>query len=240
MAYSVTLPGLRDQAENLPREVAPRDEYERLLALAWRNLLESPAGQVEANLQAFLEHQPCLLPGFRSMDIESGHGPYPAAVIREPKLPGLTTRRPDFCWIATDSERINPVLIEIETPDKQWFVHDGRRRGEQHRTPFRDSTVLAPAATWLPPPGPVNTSASGSAPGGSCPRIASTTRGASGISRMPGQLTEAWAGTEQGQYVVPRTVGTGPAADWPSSGVKARRFAWPKTSSGSTRRLTTE
>jgi hypothetical protein len=37
-----------------------------------------------------------------------------------------------FCWIATDSERINPVLIEIETPDKQWFVHDGRRRGEQH------------------------------------------------------------------------------------------------------------
>jgi hypothetical protein len=128
----VTLPGLRDQAEKLPPEVAPRDEYERLLALAWRNLLESPAGQVEANLQAFLEHHPCLLPGFRSMDIESGHGPYPAAVIREPKLPGLTTRRPDFCWIATDSERINPVLIEIETPDKQWFVHDGRRRGEQH------------------------------------------------------------------------------------------------------------
>jgi Domain of unknown function (DUF4263) len=132
VVYPVTLPGLREYAERLPPEVAPRDEYERLLGLAWRSLLESPAGQVEANLQVFLEHHPCLRPGFRSMDIESGHGPYPAAVIRQPKLPGLTTRRPDFCWIATDSERINPVLIEIETPDKQWFVHDGRRRGEQH------------------------------------------------------------------------------------------------------------
>jgi hypothetical protein len=44
----------------------------------------------------------------------------------------FTTRKPDFCWIATDSECINPVLIEIETPYKRWFVHDRKRRGEQH------------------------------------------------------------------------------------------------------------
>jgi hypothetical protein len=132
MVYPVTLPGLRDAAEGLPPEAATWAEYERRLTLAWRTLLESPAGRVEANLQAFLEHHPCLLPGARSMDIASGHRPYPAAVIRQPKLPELTTRRPDFCWIATDSERINAVLIEIETPDKQWFRHDKRRRGEQH------------------------------------------------------------------------------------------------------------
>src|SRR4030095_6958743 len=56
------------------------------------------------------------------------------------------------------------------------------------RTPCRDSTVLVPAATWLPPPGPANTSTSGSVPGGSWLRIASTTWGASGISRMPASL----------------------------------------------------
>jgi hypothetical protein len=59
------------------------------------------------------------------------------------------------------------------------------------RKPCRDSTVLAPAATWLPPPGPVNTSASGSPPGGSCRRIASTTRGQAGSH---GCRRRSWGG----------------------------------------------
>jgi hypothetical protein len=152
VAYPIALPGLRDHAERLPPEAAPRDEYERLLTLAWRNLLESPAGRIEANLQRFLEHHPCLVPGFRSMDIPSGHGPYPGAVIRQPKLPGLTTRRPDFCWIATDSERINPVLIEIETPDKRWFIQDGSRRGEQHGDLVHARGQLDRWKTWFAKP----------------------------------------------------------------------------------------
>jgi hypothetical protein len=133
MAYPVALDGLRDYAEGLRPEVAPWEEYERCLWLAWRSLLGSPAGQIEANLQAFLEQHPCLLPGCRSMSGHSGHHPYPAAVIRQPKLPGLTTRRPDFCWIATDSECLYAILIEIETPGRQWFQHGkGPRRGDQH------------------------------------------------------------------------------------------------------------
>lgn len=152
MAYPVTLPGLRDHAEGLPPEVAPRDEYERHVTLAWRELLESPAGRIEANLQAFLERHPCLLPGCRSMDIPSGHGPYPGAVIRQPKLPGLTTRRPDFCWIATDSECINPVLIEIETPDKKWFRHDKDRRGDEHGDLVHARGQLARWKAWFAKP----------------------------------------------------------------------------------------
>jgi Domain of unknown function (DUF4263) len=133
MAYPVALDGLRDYAEGLRPEVAPWEEYERCLWLAWRSLLGSPAGQIEANLQAFLEQHPCLLPGCRSMSGHSGHHPYPAAVIRQPRLPGLTTRRPDFCWIATDSECLYAILIEIETPGRQWFQHGkGPRRGDQH------------------------------------------------------------------------------------------------------------
>jgi hypothetical protein len=49
----------------------------------------------------------------------------------------------------------------------------------RRRTPWRDSTVLVPAATWLPPPGP--------ALGGSWLRMARPL-GASGISRMPASL----------------------------------------------------
>ena len=89
MDYPVTLPGLRDRAEGLPPEVTAWEAYEQQLTLTGRTLLESPAARVEGNLQAFLERHPCLVPGFRSMGTPSGNAPYPAAVIRQPKLAGL-------------------------------------------------------------------------------------------------------------------------------------------------------
>jgi hypothetical protein len=48
----------------------------------------------------------------------------------------------------------------------------------------RDSTVRVPLLTAAPPPGPVNTRASGSLVAGSWRRIASTTSGARGTGRM--------------------------------------------------------
>jgi hypothetical protein len=125
MTDSAALPDLLDVAEELPPELVPWEAYEQQVASAWRKLLASPEAAIEANLHHFLERHPCMLPGFRSMTGHSGHYPYPGAVITEPKLPGLSTRRPDFCWIATDSVTITPVLIEIEAPQKRWFVQDG-------------------------------------------------------------------------------------------------------------------
>ena len=43
------------------------------------------------------------------------------AVISKPKLPGLSDREPDFMWVACDSGSVYPILIELETPHKQWF-----------------------------------------------------------------------------------------------------------------------
>jgi hypothetical protein len=105
--------------------VAPLEDYERRLAAAWKNLWTGEAGRQELNLQHFLEAHPCLIPGFRSFNTDSGHAPFPAAVITQPKLPELSTKQPGFCWIATDSVWLYAVMVEIETPDKRWFIRDG-------------------------------------------------------------------------------------------------------------------
>jgi hypothetical protein len=60
------------------------------------------------------------------MDLESGHFSFPGALIAQPKLQGLTVRIPDFMWIATTSDTILPVLIEIECPSKGWFTNKGQ------------------------------------------------------------------------------------------------------------------
>jgi len=91
-------------------------------------LVEAQLG--EAQYQEFLETNPCFVPGGRSVDGPSGHGPWPHALIRQPKLPGLATRQPDFMWIATDSESTYPVLVELERPDKKWFTLDGRTHSD--------------------------------------------------------------------------------------------------------------
>jgi len=152
MTDSAALPDLLELAEQLPPELVPWEEYEQQVTSAWRRLVAGPEAAIERNLHRFLEHHPCMLPGFRSMTGQSGHYPYPAAVITEPKLPGLSTRRPDFCWIATDSVTINAVLIEIETPYKRWFVRDGRRRGEQHSDLIEARGQLERWKAWFSKP----------------------------------------------------------------------------------------
>lgn len=96
-----------------------QEVYDDLLMAQWHALLDSPASRDERLIHHFLERHPSLLPGSNSVDVDSGHAAFPLAVITKPKLPGLSDREPDFMWIATDSESVYPILIEIETPHKQ-------------------------------------------------------------------------------------------------------------------------
>jgi hypothetical protein len=101
-------------------------EYSHLVMDQWQALLNSEAGLIEKNIQDFLERHPCMVPGAHSMSISSGHAAYPTALIRQPKLPGFSHHIPDFMWLATDSLTNYAVMIEIESPKKQWFTSSGR------------------------------------------------------------------------------------------------------------------
>ncbi len=67
-------------------------------------------------------------------------------MIAKPKLPGLSDREPDFMWLATDSESLYPVLIEIETPHKDWFYGD---RAEIHSDLTHAQGQLAEWRAWF-------------------------------------------------------------------------------------------
>jgi hypothetical protein len=115
------LPGyLAENEQTSPGRPDP-DTYNRFLMKRWQALVDSEDSRNERLLQEFLERHPSLLPGSHSVDGDSGHSPFPIAVIAKPKLPGLSDREPDFMWLATDSSSLYPVLIEIETPHKAWF-----------------------------------------------------------------------------------------------------------------------
>lgn len=100
------------------------DDYGDLLTERWQALLaEHPA---EEQVQQFLEQHPSMIPGaFGVVGHASGHTPFPGAIITQPELYGYHSRRPDFMWISKNSSFLNPVLIEIEAPDKKLFRKDG-------------------------------------------------------------------------------------------------------------------
>ena len=115
--------------ENAPPAVS-WDEYSRNVECDWKALLESPEGQVESNIQRFLESHPCMVPGGQSMSGPSGHSAFPAALITQPRLAGFGERVPDFLWIATDSLHVYAVLIEIEAPTKKYFTGKGTQSAD--------------------------------------------------------------------------------------------------------------
>jgi hypothetical protein len=140
------LPGYLAASE-LTAPGRPSEEvYNELLMAQWRALLDSPASQDERLLQAFLERHPSLLPGSNTVDGDSGHTAFPLAVISQPKLPGLSDRYPDFMWIANDSDSLYPILIEIETPYKQWFYGN---RAEIHSDLTHAQGQLAEWRAWF-------------------------------------------------------------------------------------------
>lgn len=108
---------------NSPRPMTS-DDYADHVRTSWGALLA--ADPAEHELQDFLEQHPAMIPGaFGAVGGPSGHAPFPDAVISQPELYGYHRRRPDFMWISKNSIALNPVLIEIEAPDKKMFRKDG-------------------------------------------------------------------------------------------------------------------
>ena len=140
------LPGYLAENERTSPGRPDPDTYERFLVERWQTLLASEDSRDESLLQGFLERHPSLLPGSHSMDGDSGHSPFPVAVIAKPKLPGLSDREPDFMWLASDSSSLYPVLIEIETPSKAWFYGD---RAEIHSEFTHAYGQLAEWRAWF-------------------------------------------------------------------------------------------
>ncbi|MFC0531377.1 Shedu anti-phage system protein SduA domain-containing protein [Phytohabitans kaempferiae] len=140
------LPGYLAENEGTAHGRPSEEAYNSLLAERWQQLLDSPESKDEGLLQAFLERHPSLLPGSHTVDGDSGHPPYPMAVVSQPTLPGLSARRPDFLWIACHSSEVFPILIEIETPHKQWFYGD---RAEIHSDLTHAQGQLAEWRAWF-------------------------------------------------------------------------------------------
>jgi hypothetical protein len=122
------------------------DAYNQSLTQRWQALIDSEESRDEGLLQAFLERHPSLLPGSHTVDGDSGHTPFPMAVVAKPKLPGLSDREPDFMWLATDSASLYPILIEIETPHKAWFYGE---RAEIHSDFTHAHGQLAEWRAWF-------------------------------------------------------------------------------------------
>lgn len=122
------------------------DEYKARVSRAWEELLQ--ADPAEHEVQAFLEAHPSMVPGAHvglGRLGQSGHAPFPAALITQPPLRGLTTRTPDFLWIAKDSVYLNPIFVEIEKPGKPWVTGTG----QQHHLLTQALHQLDEWADWL-------------------------------------------------------------------------------------------
>jgi len=104
-------------------EALPFDQYAARLRDEFMPLLSRDPS--ESEVQEFLEHHPCLIPGAWTPGIKSGHYPLYRAVVSQPRLPSLKSRQPDFMWIAMHSGSWYPTLIEIERPSKQIFTKSG-------------------------------------------------------------------------------------------------------------------
>jgi len=105
------------------------DEYETKTLTAWDELLSGPEAGDEGVIHRFLEQNPSFIPGAFSFPA-SGHSPVFGGVFSKPPLTGIGTLVPDFMWIATATDLIYPVLIEIETPEKKWFTKKGQPTAE--------------------------------------------------------------------------------------------------------------
>jgi len=92
-----------------------------------------------------LERNPMLLPGARTPSVKSGHYPLHCAAISQPRLPGLSSKIPDFMWIATHSLTWYPTLIEIKSPTKRIFTKDGIPSAEFNQA----RNQLAQWRTWF-------------------------------------------------------------------------------------------
>jgi antiviral defense system Shedu protein SduA len=111
------------EVEVPPAAAMSWEDYERLILAQWSGMLASSPGPSELTMHSFFEQHPSMVPGaFNIIGGSSGHYPRLSALISRPPLPSYDRRIPDFMWLSTNSEIEEPVLIEIEAPDKRWFT----------------------------------------------------------------------------------------------------------------------
>jgi hypothetical protein len=101
------------------------DEYERTSVAEYLALIAGPDREDEALIHSFLERNPAFVPGAFSYP-SSGHAPIHYGVFSKPRLTGEPEHIPDFLWLATATDQIYPMFIEIETPAKRWFTVSGQ------------------------------------------------------------------------------------------------------------------
>src|ERR1700739_162339 len=101
------------------------DEYERASVAEYLALITGPDREHEALIHRFLERNPAFVPGAFSYP-GSGHAPIHYGVFSKPRLTGEPEHIPDFLWLATATDQIYPMFIEIETPAKRWFTVSGQ------------------------------------------------------------------------------------------------------------------
>lgn len=105
------------------------EEYERTALESWNDLISGQHASDERLIHEFLEKNPSFVPGAFSFPT-SGHGPIFGGVFSKPPLMGIGIRVPDFMWLATATDIIYPIFVEIETPAKLWFTKTGQPRAE--------------------------------------------------------------------------------------------------------------
>jgi len=105
------------------------DDYAEIIDAEWQALLLN-ANAVEKDFQEFFERHPCCIPQMYPVFKRGAHGPYPAAIIAQPVLPGFSRKVPDFLYITRDSATVYAVLIEIEHPSKPWATVGGQSSAE--------------------------------------------------------------------------------------------------------------
>ena len=114
------------QIEDPPEAAIEWNEYEHIIQTEWADVLNSDPPAAEADVQAFLERHPSMVPGaFGILGNQSGHHPLNCGVLSQAPLPSYNRRVPDFMWLALNSDTEMPVLIEIEAPGKRWFTKSG-------------------------------------------------------------------------------------------------------------------
>lgn len=105
------------------------DEYARTAIAEYRALIAVVGREKESVIHEFFERNPSFVPGAFSYP-RSGHAPIHWGVFSKPRLSGEPGYIPDFLWLATATDCIYPIFVEIETPAKRWFTASGQATSE--------------------------------------------------------------------------------------------------------------
>lgn len=131
---------------SVPCDVTDADRHrqanENWLALLGKSDVE------EHDLQAFLEKNLCFLP-FNELPLNHGNGQALSnAVVSQPVLVGLKSKKPDFLYFTGSSGEIKAVFIEIESPKKRWFTRSAQQTSELTQA----ANQIAQWKTWFADP----------------------------------------------------------------------------------------